>query len=253
MLSLDIMTLKHTALFILVLLLISCSPATTTTPLPPTSTGVSLIEPSSTPTLIPPTAAPTETLIPAPRVFTEEFDGALLNWSFQQMDNGQPALGREIRSGFLVFNLSATNQWAYATYDAQEYVDVRVDAQADNLSGDGGAAGIVCRYSEASGWYEFDIYPDGTYTLLFGQWLAQGVARYKPMYRGFSDKIKSDANEIGLSCEGDVLTPFINGAQLRKWQETRYGLKSGKIGLAAASFESAPLLIGFDWVRVSEP
>ncbi|MBI3738962.1 MAG: hypothetical protein HY258_07940 [Chloroflexi bacterium] len=249
------MTLRLSAFFVLTLLLAACQPSTIETPPSPTSTGVPLIEPSATPTLIPPTSAPTETetLVPAPRVFTEGFDGSLPNWSFAQMDNGQPASGPEVRSGFLVLNLSASNQWVYSIYDAQEYADVRVDAQVGNLSGDGGAVGVVCRYSETDGWYEFDVYPDGTYTLLFGQWLAQGVARYKPMYRGSSDKIKNDANEIGLSCEGDVLTPFINSVQMRKWQETRYGLKNGRIGLTAASFESVPLMVGFDWVKVSEP
>jgi hypothetical protein len=169
------------------------------------------------------------------------------------MDNGQPASTPEIKSGFLVFNLSAPNQWVYSIYDGQDYADVRVDAQVDFLSGSDGAAGLVCRYSETDGWYEFNVFSDQTFTLLFGQWLAEGVARYKPMYRGFSEKIKSDANEIGLDCQADTLTPFVNGVQLRKWQDTRYGLKSGAIGLSAASFENVPLMIGFDWAKVSEP
>ncbi len=156
-------------------------------------------------------------------------------------------------SGLLVFDLPLPNQWVYAIYGGQDYADVRVDAQVETRAGADGALGIVCRYNESEGWYEFNIYADQTYELLFGQWLTQGVARYTPIYRGKSEKVKADANEIGLLCEGDVLTPFINGVQMRKWEEKKFGLKRGKIGLSASSFENAPLTIAYDWLKVSEP
>lgn len=235
------------------LLYTACAPSRAVAPPSLTSTGAPFVEPSSTLSPIPPTPAPTETLVPAPRVFTEEFDGALPYWSSVQIDNGQPASGPVLKSGFLVFDLSATNQWVYSFYGAQEYTDARVDARTSFLTGSDGAVGVACRYSETDGWYEFNIYPDQTFTLLFGQWLAEGLARYAVMYRNESEKIKSDANEIGLLCEGNTLTPFINGTQMRKWQDQKYGLKNGKIGLSASSFANAPLTIGFDWIKVSTP
>jgi hypothetical protein len=90
--------------------------------------------------------------------------------------------------------------------------------------------------------------------LLYGQWLASGLARYDPLYRGSSEKILTGAaNRIGLLCQAGVLTPFVNGVQLRKWDERKYGLTGGGIGLSASSFEDLPAAAAVDWLQVSEP
>jgi len=219
----------------------------------PSATRTRVPESTAIPETSPIPPAPTGTLLPGPRLFTEEFDEGLAYWAFLQVDNGQPAPGPSPEGGFLVFDLPASNQWVYALYGSHDYADVRIDAQVEVRAGQDGAPGIVCRYGEKDGWYEFNIYPDQAYSLLFGQWLTQGVARYTPIYRGTSEKIQGAANEIGLICQGNTLTPFINGVQIRKAQVERYGLKTGKIGLSAASFEETPFMIAYDWVRVSEP
>ena len=110
--------------------------------------------------------------------------------------------------GFLVFDLTGPNQWVYALYSVPAYTDIRVDAQVEFRAGGTGAFGIVCRYGEQQGWFEFNIYADQTYELLFGQWLSPGLARYTPLFNGGSEKIKADANEIGLVCQGNTLTPY---------------------------------------------
>ncbi len=219
------------------------SPAETSAPTP---------QPTTTPSPVP--ASPTPTEGPAPRDFTEEFDGNLPYWSFLQIDNGQMAASPKADGGYLRFDLPQPNQWVYALYGAQEYSDVRVDALVATSSGQGGAAGIVCRYGEKNGWYEFNIYADQTYVLLFGQWLKAGaVARYTPLVRSASEKIKTGENEIGLQCQGNILTPYINGTQLLRREEKAFGLKTGQIGISASSFEAVPLQIAYDWVKVSEP
>ncbi len=198
-------------------------------------------------------ATPTAVLGPPPLAFNEQFDASLPYWTFQQVDNGHPAADPNVENGFLVFDLTGPDQWIYALYDVPTYADVRVDAQTDLPAAGTGAFGIVCRYSDEQGWYEFNVYTDKTYVLLFGQWLAQGVARYTPLFRNGSDKIKADANEIGLLCQGNTLTPFINGVQMRSWQENKFGLKTGKIGISAASFGSGPFTVAYDSLKVSEP
>ena len=246
------MTRIQTALLGLTLLMAACRPSTGAPP-SPAQTDAPSLEPTAIPSRIPVTPTLTATLAPAPRFFTEQFGGSLPYWAFLQIDNGQPATGPSAEGGFLVFDLSAPNQWVYALYGGPDYEDVRLDAQVEVRSGRDGAIGLVCRYSEKDGWYELNVYADQTYELLFGQWLTQDVARYTPIYRGNSEKIKSDANEIGLLCEGDTLTPFINGVQLRKWQDRKYALKRGKIGISAASFEDVPFMSAYDWGKVSEP
>ncbi|MFH1185683.1 MAG: hypothetical protein V1755_11710 [Chloroflexota bacterium] len=211
--------------------------------------------PSSTPTPspspVPP--SPTATLAPAARSFRAEFDGGAPYWIFLQAAAGREALHADAASGSLRLTLSAPNQWAYALYDAHAYADVRVDARVELGAGGQGSAGLICRYDPLAGWYEFNIYADQTYTLLFGQWLAEGVARYTPLVIASSEKIAPAVNEIGLGCEGDILTPYINGVQIRRRQEKLHILHEGKIGISAASFENAPLSISVDWFGVIEP
>ncbi len=223
----------------------------TRTPQSPTPPNYATIQATDSPTPAPvPTATASPT--PPPRIFTEEFDGLLPYWVVAQVDNGLPAEGPRLEAGWLVFDLPAPNQWVYAIYGGQEYSNVLLEVQAESRRGEG-AMGLVCRYSETQGWYEFNVYADQTYALLLGQWLAPGIAHYTPLYRSQSEKIRRDANRLGLACEDNVLTPWINGVAMRRWEERRFGLGAGKIGLAGASFEDPPLLIAYDWVRVSEP
>lgn len=173
-------------------------------------------------------------------------------WSFLQVDNGLAAPDPRTSAGYLRFDMTAANQWLYALYAPQTYTDVRVDGVVA-VGGTSGAGGVVCRYSQAAGWYELDVHPDQTYVLLYGKWISPGVARYTPIVRAQSEKIQPAENQVGLQCQGNILTPFIDGVQMRQRVENTFALTSGQVGVAAASFESAPMSILVDWVKVSEP
>ncbi len=190
---------------------------------------------------------------PAPREFTESFDGKPPYWVFLQTNGRSEAAAPSIRDGFLVFDLAERNEWGYALYNAHAYPSVLIETELQMRTVGDGAAGLVCNYDESQGWYEFSIFEDQTYQLLFGQWLSKGVARYVPLYQGTSPDIRSDTNRISLECQGNVITPSINGVPLRKWPEEKFGLHVGKAGLAAASFQDVPFTSAFDWVRVTEP
>ncbi len=249
------MIFRRFYLFALGLILASCNLPATTHPVPTlaaTETALAASETSELPTFPVTPASPTATLPPGPSTFTEDFETASPYWSFMQIDNGQPQVSPAVQGGFLVFDLQAQNQWSYALYDGSDYQDVRVDAHTLIRAGEDGAIGLVCRYSK-DGWYEFNVYADQTYVLLYGQWLAEDVALYTPMYRSTSEKIHTDANDLGLVCQGNSLTPFINGVQMRIWQDNKYKLTNGTIGLAVASFTSVPYSAAFDWVKVSQP
>ena len=224
------------------------SPAPTV-PLSPSATSL----PTQSPTAIPISPTPVATPLPPPRAFTEQFDAIPAHWSFLQINNGQSFAGPSTRDGFLVFDLPSPNEWAYALYDAQDYSDVTVEAEVQDRTGGDGAVGLVCRYDEKLGWYELNIFSDQTYELLFAQWLAPGVARYTPLFQAHSDFIQAGSNQIGLQCQGNLLTPSINGTTVQGRQVTQYGLQKGKVGLTVSSFQDAPLTIAFDWVKVAEP
>ena len=88
---------------------------------------------------------------------------------------------------------------------------------------------------------------------MYGQWLSPGIARYTPLHLTGSEKIKPGANQIGLVCQGDTLTPYINNVRMIVYEDNKVGLKDGNIGLTASSFSDVPFVAAFDWVKVSEP
>ncbi len=243
---------KQVLVLVLALLTAACQAGSATPTAVPSETGLPTIAASPSPNPSATPAPPTATASPAPRTFLEGFDQGLSGWDFVQVDNGTAAPDAQIESGSLRFDLPGPNQWIYAIYGPHTYTDVRIDAQVI-VGGANGAAGVVCRYSQDGGWYELNLYPDQTYVLLYGQWLAPGVARYVTLVRSSSEKIQDGQNSIGLQCKGNTLTPFINGVQMRQRQENTYGLTSGKVAVSAASFEAAPIAILFDSVKVAQP
>jgi hypothetical protein len=236
------------------LLTVACQPATPTpapsptlvsaSPTPP-ATATLIPEPTLTPTPLPPT--------PLPRFFTEEFDGALPAWSILQ-SSGETNPQTSVENGALTFTLPSRYEWVYAIIGAQDYTDARIDASMVSRSAGPSALGLICRYSESNGWYEFNISEDGTYTVLFGQWLAAGVANYQPIASDSSEYILRDGspNQLGLDCTGNYLWLYINGKLFRKLDVSRFGLVDGKLGLSVASFENAPVTAGFEWVKVGQ-
>jgi len=239
------MTFKRLSLFLFILpILFACQPIKST-PLPSTETVAPTLEATAT---LEPTAT---SLPPAPRDFTESFDTASPYWSTFGTNNFIPDV--QLQNGFLVFNLTQTNDWADTIYTAQDYQDVRVDAQVEVRAGSDGTVGVVCRYSPNNGWYEFNIYADQTYTIMYGQWLAPGIVRYMPLRITGSEKIRTGANQIGLVCQGDALTPYINNVRMITYEDNKVGLKDGNIGLTASSFSDVPFVAAFDWVKVSTP
>jgi len=239
------MTFRNSSLLLplLFVFLSGCKPVKSTPP-PPTQTVTPLPEATST-------LEVTSTSIPSPRDFTEEFDMSSPYWSTFGTNTIEPDI--QFQNGFMVFNLARTNDWADAVYTAQSYQDVRVDAQVEVRSGSDGTVGIVCRYSKTNGWYEFNIYADQTYMLMYGQWLAPGVVRYIPLRHTGSEKIKEGTNHIGLVCRENTLTPYINNVRMIVYEDNKIGLKEGSIGLTASSFADVPFVAAFDWVKVSEP
>lgn len=232
----------------------ACQPADSTptadsAPVAATHTPPAPASPAPKLTLTP-TAAPTR----LPRFFTEEFEGALPDWSLLQANTETPAQTR-LQDGALLFDLQSPFTWVYAILGSETYADVRVDAQMQSRGSSPDAIGLICRYDEQDGWYEFNISGDGTYSVLYGQWLTQGVARFTPIAGDASQYLRPAGadNEIGLACQGTDLWLYINGKLFRKLDVTRFALAEGRVGLTVSSFENTPVTASFDWVRVGEP
>ena len=244
-------------LFLGCLLFITACQSVTATPTPATS-----LFPTSTPlpTLLPasPTLEATPTFEPSPtalpRFFTHEFDSSLAGWVILQAGNDSvPNVKAE--NGALLRQMDSPFTWLYTLYGPEEYDDVRIDAQFTNRAGTPASVGLVCRYGDEQGWYEFNVSTDGTYNILYGRWLSPGVAEYQPVTNDAATKLIQPSGEtqtIGLLCKENILTLYVNDTVLRRVDATRFELKEGKVGLTVASYENIPVLAAFDWVKVSE-
>jgi hypothetical protein len=193
--------------------------------------------------------------LPPARYFTEEFEAAPVYWSTLYASGAPGRIEMLNRDGKLIFELYSPNAWLYAVYGAQEYDSVHLETRIESRGSDKNYMGLVCHYAEQAGWYEFNLSSDGSYNVLFGQWLAEGIARYTPILNDTSERIeKGNAiNEMGLDCMEDVVQLYVNGKLIRKIDTARFGLGGGKAGISAASFDELPVILAFDWVKVSEP
>ena len=245
-------------LLIGLLFLAACQSAsavtTPVTSLAPTAT----IPPSQTPIPLTDTPAPTPSIestpTPLPRLFTNEFDSALNGWTILQTGNETAPTIRTENSN-LILQMDDPFVWAYAIYDAQEYENIRIDARFSNQASSPASIGLVCRYSETDGWLEYNISTDGTYSVLYGEWLASGIADYLPILSASSNAIQPSgtSQEIGLICAGTTLSLLIDQTIIRNVDVSRYELAGGRIGVTVSSFENIPVIASFDWVKVSEP
>jgi hypothetical protein len=238
------------------ILLTACQPASAslTPTLPPTAT----IPSSPTPIPFTDTPAPTPTIevtsTPLPRLFTNEFDAALASWTILQSGNDAAPVVKTENSS-LILQMDSPFVWAYAVYDAQVYENVRIDARFTNQASSPASMGLVCRYSETDGWLEYNVSPDGTYSLLYGNWLSGGIANYLPVMDGSSNLLQPSgaAQEIGMICSGTNVSLLVNQTIVRNVDVSRFELTNGKIGITVSSFENVPVIVAFDWLSVSEP
>ena len=240
------------ALLSAAMVLSACSSDATVVPLAELpSTTIAPPTLAATPTPPPPTS--TATLQPAPRIFTQGFESAAPHWQFMQAGASQDVIPPSVQSGTLRFEFPGPNQWAYGIYSGPQYDDVRIDAVVDFAGGTDVSVGLICRYRVDLGWYEFNIHPDGTYAILFGQWLAEGIARYTPLVVSESESIDPVVNEIGLICQGNIITPMVNSVQLRRRQETQRVLVDGQVGVSAGSAGADGQAAAFDWISAGPP
>ena len=241
------------------LFLTSACQAATTVPTPEPSLTPTVTVPAS-PTPIPATATteltstPEPSPTPLPRYFTTQFDLSLAGWSILQAGNEVlPNISTD--NGTLRMQTDSPYVWLYAIYGAQDYADVHIETEFINSALSPSSAGLVCRYSETDGWFEYNVSTDGSYNVLFGRWLSVGVVDYLPIIDGVIKEIKQsgDTQQIGLTCSGNLLQLFINGTTIRNVDISSYELSEGKVGLAAASYENAPVVVVFNNLTVKEP
>ena len=238
---------------------LNVTPEPTSTPQATLTRIIPTTEPVTSPQTITPTIvpSPTATVTPLPpeRYFAEEFDTVPEYWSILYASGDSSRVDISSEDSSLTFELSSPNAWLYAIYGAFEYESVHIETHVESRGSNVHEVGLVCNYDEQDGWFEFNIFGDGTYNLLYGQWLDESIAHYIPILNDASDRIVTGnaINEIGLDCYENIVQLYVNGKIIRKLDVERFGLLGGKVGLSLASFEEAPVILSIDWVKVSEP
>jgi hypothetical protein len=236
------------------IILAACQSATPTTvaPLFPTAT----LPASPIPATASPESSPTAeaSATPFPRFFAHEFDSSLAGWVVLQAGNeAVPNVVTE--NSRMLVQMDSHYTWVYTLYGGQDYDNVRIDTKFVNNAMTPASIGLVCRYSERDGWLEYNVSTNGTYNVLYGKWLANGIANYLPIQDGFSNEIQQSGVEqqIGMICADATLALYINEKLIRNVEVSRYELAGGKVGVTVSSFENSPVIASFDWVNISEP
>lgn len=227
------------------LLTLSCQQVTPTPT--PDSAQTQTPLPSPIPVSATQTFAPTPSSTPFPLHFTEEFTNENIYWEFLQT-GGLNSHSTTFENDSLIVNISSPDTWIIGIHNAHTYNNVFIKTKANITST--GSFGLICRYNE-NGWYEFNIYSDGTYNLLYGKQLTEGVAKYIPLSTEFSGHITT-SSEIGLHCQDNSLLLYVNNNLVKRIDVTNYGLGEGQIGISASSLAESPISINFEWLHVSQ-
>jgi hypothetical protein len=207
------------------------------------------------PQVEPPTQAP-PTVAPQSKFFTDNFDSNADNWSPFVTKGMLSQADLSVSGGYYIFDLPEAQVWTYSLYTPEVYSDVRIDVVAENRGFNNNNVSLVCRYSEKEGWYEASIANNGLYWLYYGKWDNNGkTASYALIYSGGSNDIKQGkaVNTYTLICQGRTLILGINGIQSEKVDDNKFVLREGNIGLGVSSFNTIPIRVDFDSIKISEP
>lgn len=212
-----------------------------------------------------PTNPPPPTEPVAQQFYTENFDGDTSLWTYFLVD-GNKSVPVYVEEDFgtmfvgtederLHFDLESEGQWAYVTYDAYEYKNVRLDAVVENRGVNNNNVSLICRYTPDEGWYEFNIANNGLY------WIYHAIIRddnsvvYTQIADGGSNKIKSGKaiNKYSIVCNDRDLRLYINDNETRVLEENKFVLRDGLIGVSVSSFGMLPVKVEVDSITISEP
>jgi len=233
------------------------------------------------------TPAPTKTLEPTPlatdtpepttvpetptpeiqKFYTEEFTGDLSSWptfiADGKRDMKQPVITDEEfseitmgtgGSGGYLFNIDRRQTIIYSYYNQFDYDNVRMDAQVDSRNISVNETRLMCRYSPTQGWYEFGITNNGPYKISYAKPNEHGLITYRTLADGNSTAVVRNAvNEFSIVCQGEELSLYINGELTKTTTDLFKALRTGKIGIGVASLNNLPVVVRYDWVKISEP
>lgn len=218
--------------------------------------------PEAAATTAPVVSEATETAAPAVAAdyYREEFEGDISNYSYFEYHEAfmnvteDKSIKPTTKDGTLVFDLQKKNKWVYVTYDAYTYDNVKIEISADNRAKNSNNVSLICRYSE-EGWYEFNIANSGLYDIFAYDAVGSVKKGYNLIANGGSTAIKQgkDVNVYTAVCDGDSLSLYINGYEVKTVTDPKFKFREGKVGFGVSSFEVTPILVKVDYLDITQP
>jgi len=187
--------------------------------------------------------------------FTEEFDQDPGWWYFlTQGEEKTDNISVEFTDGLMIFDFQDTGIFAYYMFDDYTYEDVRIDIRAENRGKNNNNVSLICRMSD-EGWYEFSTEGGGLWYLYAVTFNEDGKAVYNRIDNGGAASLKQgkEVNEYGMLCEGEEITLFVNGKELKTRVEDDYSFREGLVGFNISSLNVFRIILEVDWFKISEP
>lgn len=205
-----------------------------------------------------PTRTPAPTNIPVPvaqEFFTEEFEDDTYadQWYYFPFGPGSEDdknLKIFQEGDGLTIDLGALDFYLYYLYEPKTYSDVKLTMVAENLGRNNNNVSLVCRldYDNAR-WYEFSVESGGVW------YLYAYDDGYHTLDNGGTTALKQgkETNEYGMTCEGSVITMYINGSELRSYTDRTYNLASGQVGFNISSLNVLPIIVNVKSFDIANP
>ena len=221
----------------------------------PTATEPEPTEPPATeaPATEAPTEAPATEAPAASQFFTEEFssEDALANWDSFSLGQGEDNnLVIEQQEDHLLFDLGDEDLYVYYMYTPYEYDDVSIKLNAENRGRNNNNVSLVCRMnSDGTQWYEFSVESGGV-------WYLYAVDdKYNIIANGGTNALQQGRaiNEYAMTCQGDEITLFVNGEEIRSVKDNTYGFSGGLVGFNISSLNVLPITVAVNWFEISQP
>ena len=203
-----------------------------------------------------PTFTPEPTSTPFPKYFTTEFDSlSLTGWVILQAGN-DAVPDVTVQENKLHVQTNSPYSWVYTLYQPEDYDNVRIDTKFVNNAMSPGlrrpeSAATAIRTAGSKP----TSHPTGRIACYMVNGSPAALPTIFPSQTAPSQAIQQSGTEmqIGVICSGTTLTLSIGDTIIRNVDVSRYELASGKVGLAASSYENTPVIVSFDWFKVSEP
>jgi immune inhibitor A len=179
-------------------------------------------------------------------LFADDFSDVCSGWATSE--DAQQVSGYVDGAYFLEVKTISASTWSQPGLD---FSDISIDVDTtQHVSAVDNSWGVVCRYQDASNYYGFEISNDGFYTInarVNGQltslveWTASGTIN-----RG-----QAAANQITVTCNGDLLSLSVNGQLLTQVRDG--SLTHGDIGFIASTYSRGGARLLFDNLVIRQP